>query len=700
MGEWHGSDPFWRSIEEPEDVVVVIRGLPATRPAAYDRWERRQRRETRTDRLVETLRRFAAFAFSALMHVLTVILVAELVYIAIPVVEATLVSAGIRKPVAKPDLPSPEPDARKEESPKTERPAEAPRVADEPAPPKTIAAPVVGSGASEPSARPVPVGVLESVQEIRETGLFHSSGDGVYEQRGEEGRKSAVGRYGGSEASEAAVELGLRWLAAHQSEDGRWSASGWSKRCPRGEVCGGRAGGAAAETFDHGVTGLALLAFLSAGYTHQTGGYRETVKAALEWLKQRQDPRGFFFDSSKGGHPQGAMYGHGVATFALGEAAAMTRDASLHEALKKAVEASVASQQYNGGWWYGASLDERSSEFTLSVWHMMGLMAAHKAGVEVPESVLDKAKQYIRESTDLKGGVYYSHRSNITLGSTGAGVFARCMLGMSEGDWIPKGLEYLSKHAEMEPDLGRMQSFQYVYAWYYRTIAAFQVQGRIWRDWNRRLRPYLVSAQRTRGHPAGSWPLIDYTQAGPVYSTAMCTLMLETYYRYLPMTSDRTALLDSLATAVEDAPGEAMAEVERRRLEEAQPPPPAEVLAKRREAERDLARQRVKSDKPEDRYLGARKLAELGDRESLKDLMSAAEKAPFERLRAAHIGYVGRLKCEESVPWLIQFLDDRDEDVRGVAMSALTNATGVYLVEADGWRAWYADWKRRKASGR
>ncbi len=49
----------------------------------------------------------------------------------------------------------------------------------------------------------------------------------------------------------------------------------------------------------------------------------------------------------------------------------------------------------------------------------------------------------------------------------------------------------------------------------------------------------LLRLQRTDGHLAGSWDpdTVWGSYGGRVYSTAMATLCLEVYYRYLPLTA-------------------------------------------------------------------------------------------------------------------------------------------------------------------
>ena len=75
------------------------------------------------------------------------------------------------------------------------------------------------------------------------------------------------------------------------------------------------------------------------------------------------------------------------------------------------------------------------------------------------------------------------------------------------------------------------------YYWYYATLSLFQAGGDSWREWNAALATTLVETQRQAGEQAGSWdPDRRWGQhGGRVFSTALCSLCLEVYYRYLPM---------------------------------------------------------------------------------------------------------------------------------------------------------------------
>ena len=65
----------------------------------------------------------------------------------------------------------------------------------------------------------------------------------------------------------------------------------------------------------------------------------------------------------------------------------------------------------------------------------------------------------------------------------------------------------------------------------------YQLQGVYWQRWNDALRANLVDRQVKDGPQAGSWDTNDLWggHGGRVYTTAMATLALEVYYRFLPL---------------------------------------------------------------------------------------------------------------------------------------------------------------------
>lgn len=75
-----------------------------------------------------------------------------------------------------------------------------------------------------------------------------------------ENRRGTALAGGGSEASEAAVEAGLRWLAAHQAEDGGWSFLFDPDHCPQ---CTNQCRNPGMMESNTASTGLSLLCFLA-----------------------------------------------------------------------------------------------------------------------------------------------------------------------------------------------------------------------------------------------------------------------------------------------------------------------------------------------------------------------------------------------------------------------------------------------------
>ncbi len=354
--------------------------------------------------------------------------------------------------------------------------------------------------------------------------------------------KIAMG-LGATENSERAVELSLEWLVRHQSAEGFWDADGFTVNCPPGDRCAGPAmlgkdpidptldtperqrSGIEA---DAGVTGLAVLAFLGAGYTHEDGVYADNLDRALRWLIRQQASDGFL--GGKSGR-YARMYCHGMAAIALGEALGMTSDATLREPLARAVQFIVATQNpRDGGWRY---VPGQAGDMSIFGWQLMALKSATAAGVDVPRETMDRAIEFLKRAGLGKHGGLAAYRSQerIKPSMTAEALFSRQILGMQRTNPASlEAVEYLLKRLpnRAEADL---------YYWYYGTLALYHHGGAPWRAWNQALRDNLVASQRTSGHAAGSWdphpPWGDY--GGRVFSTALSTLSLEVYYRFLPL---------------------------------------------------------------------------------------------------------------------------------------------------------------------
>ena len=340
-----------------------------------------------------------------------------------------------------------------------------------------------------------------------------------------ESRREATKTLGGSDASEQAVERGLAWLAQHQHPDGHWSIHEF--RCQDHECTGH-----GSFHSDTAATGLSLLAFLGAGYTHQSGQHQAVINRALKWHIQHQKADGdLFADESEFVW----FYSHGMAAIAICEAYGMTKDPALREPAQKALDFIVKGQHPEfGGWRYRPKFE---SDTSVSGWQLMALKSGEMAGLNVPKSAYSGVARWLDsvESKSSPGQFAYHPSRPASLAMTAEGLLMRQYLGANRNDAkLIAGAEYLRKHL---PDLNERDS----YFWYYGTQMMFHMQGEFWDEWNTRLRDTLVSTQMKDGGSSGTWnpdrptPEKWGPAGGRHYVTCLNLLMLEVYYRHLPL---------------------------------------------------------------------------------------------------------------------------------------------------------------------
>ncbi len=391
---------------------------------------------------------------------------------------------------------------------------------------------------NEDAISDIPLGGTGTVGSI---GVGGGGAAGVFGYRDGGGRKKAVGRFGGSQATESAVEAALRWLARHQEADGSWDVKKYD--CERGTNVRCRVG----------CTGLALLAFLGAGYTERSGQFADTVKKAEDYLMKMQKPNGIIAEQTGNSGETSAGYNHACAGLALAEAYGMGKNPEIGRVAQKAVDYSIKVHQMPySGWRYDAKQDGDTS---VTGWFVMQLKSAKIAGLTVDGSGFQGANNFLDKVTDKEGRACYGvdGNSSKTPSMTGVAMVCRQFMGVSNDDpLLVKGADFIVKdppdwqgaaNAEASVGVGD-KGFYY---WYYGTLAMFQMGGDRWNKWNEKLKPTLVNNQ-CKGGPMdgsvddkdGSWdPNGSYIDkyGGRVFTTAVGALTLEVYYRYLPMYS-------------------------------------------------------------------------------------------------------------------------------------------------------------------
>jgi hypothetical protein len=73
---------------------------------------------------------------------------------------------------------------------------------------------------------------------------------------------------------------------------------------------------------------------------------------------------------------------------------------------------------------------------------------------------------------------------------------------------------------------------------YYATQVMRHYEGELWEKWNKEMRDFLVESQDQNGHLQGSWYMgknHSSVTGGRLYCTCMATMILEVYYRHLPL---------------------------------------------------------------------------------------------------------------------------------------------------------------------
>ncbi|WDQ16088.1 prenyltransferase/squalene oxidase repeat-containing protein [Rhodopirellula sp. P2] len=325
---------------------------------------------------------------------------------------------------------------------------------------------------------------------------------------------------GGDADTEAAVEAALKYLASQQRSDGAWdpkTTGAGQERAPLGLHRGGA--GRNAET---AITGLALLSMLGSGHTHQEGEHRDTVYRGLAFLLSRQRADGSLASNAS---VYAAHYSHAMAGLALAETAAMTADPSAMEAARRAV-AYTRSMQHpvTGGWRYNRG---DAGDLSQLGWQALLIDSADRSGAApLNRRMSDGIARFLDSVRRGRAGGQACYRPGEPTSPTmtAEALATRLLIGQKLPDATIREAESV-----LLTNLPGQGTDNYYY-WYYATMALHQLQDDAWETWNAALKQRLLSTQL----PDGSWS--DQSlwggYGGTVYTTAMATLCLESYYRH------------------------------------------------------------------------------------------------------------------------------------------------------------------------
>ncbi len=357
------------------------------------------------------------------------------------------------------------------------------------------------------------------------------------------GRGGGRGGKGGGKSYAAAIDAGLKWLAAHQDEDGKWDSDGFMKHdATDSEICNGPGN----AVHDVGNTGLALLAFLGDGSTLRSGPYKQNIKNGIKWLRSQQQENGLF----GGNASHDFVYDHAIAAYAMCEAFGLSDYKLLKKSAQKGLNYLESHRNPYSVWRYQPR--DNDNDISVTGWAIMAYESGKFFKLQVNTSALKLCETFLDQVSDPTGKHGYTKQGEgssrkpgghdvkfpIEKGEalTAVGLFCRFFMGQDpkEKPIMKAAADLLrSKPPVWDEKSGAIDH----YYWYYATYALFQYGGNHWKQWQKKLETAVVKNQHrdsAQKNLLGSWDPIGAwgEDGGRVYSTAILTLTLEAYYRY------------------------------------------------------------------------------------------------------------------------------------------------------------------------
>ncbi|MDP3851397.1 MAG: prenyltransferase/squalene oxidase repeat-containing protein [Luteolibacter sp.] len=347
-----------------------------------------------------------------------------------------------------------------------------------------------------------------------------------------EDRLARLQETGGTKECEDAVVRSLNWFKSTQSADGSWGS-------PKPAM-----------------TGLALLAFLGHCETPLSKDYGDTVLRAITYLVDLGMKTNGKLASNLTSNSW--PYEHAIATYALAEASTFCKQGkinvpNLFEVTQKAGQFIIDNQHNDGGWAYLYSTAKTGGErgahvdSSVTAWQVQALKACHHTGLEFKalNRASNKAMSYIESLQSKDGGFGYTNANEKPHADgyhtmTGGCVLSLQMFEKGSSSAARKGAKYIEENTKFDFN----SKFSDLYGHYYEAQVMMNRGGEQWKKYNSIFRDQVLNNQ----NPDGSWKKPNKGTAtgiravaaayveNEVYRTALCTLMLEVYYRFLPGT--------------------------------------------------------------------------------------------------------------------------------------------------------------------
>ncbi|MFT6863939.1 MAG: hypothetical protein ACJAVK_002501 [Akkermansiaceae bacterium] len=328
---------------------------------------------------------------------------------------------------------------------------------------------------------------------------------------------------GGTEKCEDAVVASLRWLKESQNKDGSWTGSQ-----------------------PVAMTGLALLAYLGHCETAGSEEFGESVLSAITYLVDKaMKNNGKLAVDFKDNH---WCYEHAIAVYALAEAYTLCVKSfgeninQLEDAVMASGQFLINSQNSNGGWAYAYVEEGGHVDTSIVGWQLQALKACKFTGLDFAnlKRCAKNGISYMETMQAPSGAFGYSSPTQRGDGTTLAAVGALCfqIWESSASREARKAVKFMDKN--MKFDWATADSD--LYGHYYAAQCMINNGGKEWERYNALFRDQVLNNQNKDGSykPVSAGHGLKgnggFTEH---YRTCLATLMLETYYRFLPGTGQK-----------------------------------------------------------------------------------------------------------------------------------------------------------------
>jgi hypothetical protein len=293
---------------------------------------------------------------------------------------------------------------------------------------------------------------------------------------------------------DASVEKALKFLAARQGRQGEWVVDNTPK-------------------YPVAATGLAVLAFLSAGVEPTDKTYGPALKKAVAFLVAAPVKNDLYKEGT---------YSQGIATWALAEyalASGKEVPPAVTTALERNVAGTVQAQSDRGGWRYSP---KAPGDLSVTVWMLLSLRAAERAGVKVPPASLKTGMAFVKTCQTKEGPFFYLPGTD---NKPGAAMTAAGTLLLALDGSAPDGKELAALQPVILQELGGRGTDLPVYTLHYQAHALSRFADEKAAAGLDKIRDMLVKTQNNAGffEPKKGTPEAPF---GASYTTALGVLTL------------------------------------------------------------------------------------------------------------------------------------------------------------------------------